>query len=89
VVVPVAQLPLKDNKAIHKFKLLAGVRWTLHPPKDAGLGPDETGREHGYFKISCDDFPEPAQNLKWASDMIDKLVEEAIVRSAVFWLSLR
>lgn len=77
IVVPVAQLPLRDEDAMHKFKVLAGVRWTPDPPKDAGVGPNETGREHGYIKISCEDFPHPAQNLKWASDVIDRLIEEA------------
>jgi small subunit ribosomal protein S35 len=77
VVVPVAQLPLRDEDAIHKFKILAGVRWTPVPPKDAGVGPNETGREHGYIKIACEDFPEPAQNLKWASDVIERLLKEA------------
>jgi hypothetical protein len=64
---------------MHKFKVLAGVRWTPDPPKDAGVGLNENGREHGYIKISCEDFPEPAQNLKWASDVIDRLIEEANV----------
>lgn len=80
VVVPIAQLPLRDADAIHKFKILAGARWTPEPPKDAGVGSSESGREHGYMKISCEDFPEPAQNLKWASDAIDRLIEEANVR---------
>lgn len=82
VVVPVAKLPLRDQAAAHKFKVLAGVRWTPEPPKDAGVGPNETGKEHGYFKISCQDFPEPAQNLKWASDVIDRLIAEANVSCA-------
>ncbi|KAF9479697.1 hypothetical protein BDN70DRAFT_806631 [Pholiota conissans] len=73
IVVPVNSLPLKGEKAIHKFKLLAGSRWTPDPPKDAGIsGLDDWGS--GYFKISCEDFPKPAQNLKWASDKLDKLV---------------
>lgn len=76
---PVAQLPLRDEDAIHKFKILAGPRWTPDPPKDAGVGPNEANREHGYMKISCEDFPEPAQNLKWASDVIERLIAEANV----------
>jgi len=77
IVAPIAQLPLRDNDARHKFKVLAGVRWTPDPPKDAGVGPNETERKHGYIKISCEDFPHPAQNLKWASDVIDRLIAEA------------
>lgn len=76
---PIAQLPLKGEDAIHKFKILAGVRWTPEPPKDAGIGPTESGREHGYIKISSEDFPHPAQNLKWASDVIDQLIEQSNV----------
>lgn len=77
VVVPVGQLPLKDDVAIHKAKLLAGVRWSEEPPKDSGvLGSSEEG-EHGYIKISCEDFPRPLMNLKWISDAVDRLVAEA------------
>ena len=86
VVVPVAQLPLRNKVALHKFKILAGVRWTPDPPKNAGVGPNETGREHGYIKISCEDFPDPAQNLKWASDMIDRLIAEANVSFVGFFV---
>lgn len=80
VVVPVAHLPLRDPDAIHKAKLLAGPRWTLHPPANSGIGPNEAGREHGYIKIACEDFPKPAMNLKWASDALDRLVQESNVR---------
>jgi small subunit ribosomal protein S35 len=77
VVVPVARLPLSGPAAVHKFKLLAGVRWTPEPPKDAGVGKDEKGGEHGYIKISCEDFPKASMNLKWISDAVDRLVAEA------------
>ncbi|KAI0756730.1 mitochondrial ribosomal subunit protein-domain-containing protein [Daedaleopsis nitida] len=77
IVVPVALLPLKNEQAIHKFKVLAGVRWTPDPPADSGIGSEENGAEHGYFKISCEDFPKGAMNLKWASDTIDRLLAAA------------
>lgn len=84
IVVPVDFLPLENEKAIHKFKLIAGPRWTPQPPKDAGVsGLDDWG--NGYFKISCEDFPKAAQNLKWASDKLDKLVAVANVRSPPFF----
>ncbi|KAI0721370.1 hypothetical protein C8T65DRAFT_631472 [Cerioporus squamosus] len=66
--------------AIHKFKVLAGVRWTPHPPADSGIGPAESGSEHGFFKIACEDFPKGAMNLKWASDTLDRLLVAANVR---------
>ncbi|KAF9535363.1 mitochondrial ribosomal subunit protein-domain-containing protein [Crepidotus variabilis] len=76
VVVPVDKLPLKNETALHKFILLAGPRWTPTPPADAGVSPlDSWG--NGYIKISCEDFPKPSQNLKWASDTLDKLITEA------------
>ncbi|KAF8350148.1 mitochondrial ribosomal subunit protein-domain-containing protein, partial [Amanita rubescens] len=76
IVVPVDQLPLTGEDAIHKLKLLAGPRWTPNPPADAGVSSlDNWG--NGYIKISCEDFPKPAQNLKWASDALDRLVAEA------------
>ncbi|OBZ78617.1 37S ribosomal protein S24, mitochondrial [Grifola frondosa] len=77
IVVPVARLPLKDAAAIHKFKLLAGPRWSLDAPRDAGVMQDDAEREHGYFKISCEEFPKAAMNLKWASDTLDRLLAEA------------
>ena len=83
-VVPGARLPLHGPDAIHAFKLLAGSRWTPHPPSDAGIGPNEGKASHGYFKISCEDFPQPGMNLKWISDTIDKLIEEANVSTFVF-----
>jgi small subunit ribosomal protein S35 len=79
VVVPVAHLPLRGEDAIHKAKLLAGPRWTPDAPANAGVGRDEPGSEHGYIKISCEDFPKPAMNLKWASDVLDALISEANV----------
>jgi hypothetical protein len=78
-VVPVAHLPLRDETAIHKAKLLAGTRWTSDPPKDAGVGFEEGSGKHGYIKVSCEDFPKPAMNLKWISDTFDRLIEEANV----------
>ena len=78
--VAVSQLPLKDKRAIYKFRLLAGVRWTPTPPKDSGIKLGESAK-HGYVKISCEDFPEPAMNLKWVSDRLDALINEANVRS--------
>ncbi|KAF8632587.1 hypothetical protein AX15_001794 [Amanita polypyramis BW_CC] len=76
IVVPVDQLPLKNDDAVHKLKLLAGSRWTPNPPVDAGVSGLELW-DNGYIKISCEDFPKPAQNLKWASDTLDRLVAEA------------
>ncbi|EPQ60567.1 hypothetical protein GLOTRDRAFT_52863 [Gloeophyllum trabeum ATCC 11539] len=77
IVVPVSKLPLKNDIAIHKMKLLAGVRWSPEPPRDAGISPSENAGDHGYIKISCEDFPKPAMNLKWVSDTLDRLIDEA------------
>ncbi|KAH9898123.1 mitochondrial ribosomal subunit protein-domain-containing protein [Cubamyces lactineus] len=84
IVVPVAHLPLKGEAAIHKFKVLAGVRWTPDPPTDSGISAEESGGEHGYFKISCEDFPKAAMNLKWASDTLDRLLAAANDLSETF-----
>ena len=78
ITVPVALLPLKDKRAIYKARLIAGVRWSPEPPKNSGLKPGECG-EHGYIHISCETFPEAAMNLKWASDVLDRLIAEANV----------
>ncbi|KIK05508.1 hypothetical protein K443DRAFT_91152 [Laccaria amethystina LaAM-08-1] len=76
VVVAVDHLPLQTPQAIHKFKLLAGPRWTPNPPTDAGVAKGEPWG-NGYIKISCEYLPRPEMNLKWASDTLDKLVAEA------------
>ncbi|KAF9462149.1 mitochondrial ribosomal subunit protein-domain-containing protein [Collybia nuda] len=76
MVASVDQLPLRDANAIHKIKLLAGPRWTPKPPADAGVRDFDTW-DNGYIKISCEDFPKPAMNLKWASDTLGQLVAEA------------
>jgi len=74
----VDHLPLRDKAAVHKIKILAGPRWSQKPPADSGVsGIADWG--NGYIKISCEDFPNPAMNLKWASDTLDKLVAAANV----------
>lgn len=78
VVVAVDQLPLRDQDAIHKIQLLAGPRWSMRPPLDGGISPLQ-GWGNGFIKISCEDFPKPAMNLKWASDTLDRLIAEANV----------
>lgn len=77
VVVPVAHLPLRNEVAFQRTKLLAGVRWTPEPPRDSGILVDEDAAKHGFIKISCEDFPRANMNLKWISDTLDKLVLEA------------
>ncbi|KDN41269.1 hypothetical protein RSAG8_07538, partial [Rhizoctonia solani AG-8 WAC10335] len=81
LVVPVSQMGLKSPEAIHNFKLLAGVRWSEAPPRDAGFSLGEVGNpsfaEHGYIKISSEHFPEVRMNAKWCSDMLDELIKQA------------
>jgi len=77
IVVPITKLPLKSPQAIRNCKLLSGTRWSPSPPRDSGFSEDKDGDAHGYIKISCDDFPEPGMNLKWASDVLDRLVAES------------
>ncbi|KDQ63492.1 hypothetical protein JAAARDRAFT_119004 [Jaapia argillacea MUCL 33604] len=76
IVTPVSCLPLTSPQAIHKMKVVAGPRWSPTPPKDSGYtGAEEEGKD-GYVKIACEDFEEPAMNLKWASDTLDRLIKE-------------
>ncbi|EJD03944.1 uncharacterized protein FOMMEDRAFT_121316 [Fomitiporia mediterranea MF3/22] len=84
VVVAVSRLPLKGPNAQHAFKLLAGPRWSPLPPPDSGIGPEEGKESNGYIKISCEDFPQPGMNLKWISDVLDRLIDEANATSATF-----
>ncbi len=100
LVAPVSHLPLKSPAAIHKFKLLAGPRWTTDAPRDAGLSTEEVrelsvkkgkgrakdgeGDRHGFIKISHEGLPVTSMNAKWCSDTLDKLIEEANV-SKIYW----
>jgi small subunit ribosomal protein S35 len=84
LVAPISKLPLNGPKAIHNFKTISGVHWTIDPPKDSGVGKDEPMDEHGYVKISSEGFPKPTQNLKWASDVLDRMIHEANVCSFPF-----
>ncbi|KAH7338708.1 mitochondrial ribosomal subunit protein-domain-containing protein [Rhizoctonia solani] len=81
LVAPVSQIGLKSSQAIHKLKLLAGVRWSEAAPRDAGFSLGEVGNpsfaEHGYVKISSEHFPEVRMNAKWCSDMLDALIKQA------------
>ncbi|KAJ6621646.1 mitochondrial ribosomal subunit protein-domain-containing protein [Mycena sp. CBHHK59/15] len=79
IVVAVDDLPLQDDHAIHRIKIMAGPRWTPNPPADGGISGLEEWK-NGYIKIACEDFPKPAMNLKWASDALDRLVEYANVK---------
>lgn len=79
IVAPVGLLPLDGDEARYKLKVLAGPRWTVRPPKDGGVAPveDQTWGAHGYIKISIEDFPEPVQNLKFATDTLLNLCKAA------------
>lgn len=83
--VPIARLPLSDDAAIHRFKLLAGPRWI--PPKDVVLqregGETDAEEAHGWFKMSQDSFAEVRLNRQWLMDTMQKLVQEANVSGGV------
>ncbi|KAG0227004.1 37S ribosomal protein S24, mitochondrial [Actinomortierella wolfii] len=59
--VKTGDLPLTDPE-MHKFLLLAGPRYNPHTQE---------------IKMSCERFQERSQNLKWLSDTLDKLIDEA------------
>ncbi|GAA5978864.1 hypothetical protein JCM11641_003593 [Rhodosporidiobolus odoratus] len=71
VTVPVSSLPLSGPQAKHKFKLLAGPRWT--PSLDAKEGQGQDGQ----VKVACEVFPSERMNEKWCSDVLDKMIKEA------------
>ncbi|KAF8596168.1 hypothetical protein BDV93DRAFT_534775 [Ceratobasidium sp. AG-I] len=82
VVAPISQLGLPSSEAIHKFKLLAGVRWSPTAPPDAGFSTEEVAEgsefaKDGFIKISSEHLPEVRMNVKWCSDMIDELLKQA------------
>lgn len=61
-----ADLPLTPKQRLKLVKLL-GPRY--NPQKDT-------------VKMACESFPEPAQNKRYLSDLIDTLLEEARLESA-------
>ncbi|GAA5841557.1 hypothetical protein JCM11251_001259 [Rhodosporidiobolus azoricus] len=63
----ISSLPLSSPEAKHKFKLLAGPRWT----------PSLVDGDEGTFKLGCELFPSDKMNEKWCSDTLDKLIAEA------------
>lgn len=84
IVVAVDDLPLKNEMAKKRLILLAGPRWTPNPPADAGISKHaEWG--YGFVKIACEDYPQPAMNLKWISDTLDKLIEKANVSNIMYF----
>ncbi|KAF5355931.1 hypothetical protein D9756_004147 [Leucocoprinus leucothites] len=78
IVVAVDDLPLKDEMSKKRLIMLAGPRWAPNPPVDAGIS-KYADWGSGFVKIACEDYPHPAQNLKWISDTLDKLIERANV----------
>lgn len=87
LVVPVAHLPLENADAAHVLRLLAGPRWTPEPPANSGFQGGVEASKHGFVQIACENFPKPTQNMKWASDTLDRLVHEANVRVLILYSS--
>lgn len=74
--------------ARRKLLLLAGVRWDPMGEEvkyeDLRLLEKEAIKNGlGMIKISSERFPEERMNLKWCSDTIDKLIEEANVSKKI------
>ncbi|PWN86624.1 hypothetical protein FA10DRAFT_270177 [Acaromyces ingoldii] len=77
---------LRDADARRKFLLLAGPRWDAGHVKH---GVEEAEKEAlqkgvGEIKISSERFQVQAQNVKWCSDALDRMIEEASSNSAEF-----
>lgn len=81
----------------HKFLLLAGPRW--QPPnasfverwntalsKGENFLSDICQKENdlGFVKITSNSMPHESQNMKWCSDVLDRMVSEANVRVNLF-----
>ena len=60
----VSENPRFNDAWAHKLKLLLGTRY--HPDTDQ-------------VRMSCDQYPYPAQNKRWLSDKLDDLMEAAAV----------
>lgn len=83
---------LKTPEAKHKFLLLAGARWTPARPDvvrelnvaqqagSAAMAQAYLELPLGTLKIGCSQFPHETQNMKWCSDVLDRMLVEAHVR---------
>ncbi|WFD03040.1 37S ribosomal protein S24, mitochondrial [Malassezia obtusa] len=80
---------LKTAEAKHKFLLLAGARWS---PAQADVvealnaaqqkGAEALAKAYaelplGSLKIGCSQYPHESQNMKWCSDVLDRMLAEA------------
>ncbi|WFC98805.1 37S ribosomal protein S24, mitochondrial [Malassezia yamatoensis] len=80
---------LSSPQAKHKFLLLAGARWQ---PADLDVvqslnsaleqGGDTLAKAYdthslGSIRIGCNRCPHETQNMKWCSDVLDKMIAEA------------
>ncbi|WFD32982.1 37S ribosomal protein S24, mitochondrial [Malassezia sp. CBS 17886] len=76
--------------AKHKFLLLAAARWAPPSPDllqrlNAALAKSDPAaldalyeaEDLGSVKIACEEMPHESQNLKWCSDVLDRMIEEA------------
>ncbi|TIB78615.1 hypothetical protein E3Q22_02555 [Wallemia mellicola] len=82
VTVKVSDLPLADASSKHKLKLLAGPRWSGPESRivDGKLVEDVDGE----IKISSEQFPYRAQNMRWCSDKLQLLLKESNDKSYNF-----
>lgn len=72
---PLSSVPsLTSSPAkLHKLKVLAGDRYV--PPRRQE--DDKSAGREGWVVIKCDRYPSRAQNERWASDTIDRLLAAA------------
>ena len=93
--VPVHELfgdrALQSVSAKYKFLLLAGARWLpadaavvarvndARAKGEAELGEALGGADLGTVKIASRRMPHQSQNMKWCSDVLDRMIDEANV----------
>lgn len=77
--VKIKDLPLTDGSCKHKAKLLAGPRWS--GPQSSILNGKLIEDIDGEVKISSENFPHRAQNVRWCSDKLQLLIKESNVSS--------
>jgi len=80
---------LKTPQAKHKFLLLCGARWqapsadviaTLNGALERGADLDEaytSAGDLGKLEIASSHLPHESQNMKWCSDVLDKMIAAA------------
>lgn len=68
---------IESPEAMHKIKLLAGIRWTAPSIRSSFDTNEHYDDPNGSITIACDKYPTRAMNERWCSETVDRLLTAA------------